>query len=455
MTHDDALALIAVLQEQVARQEAANQALREQVATLEKRIAELEAIKTPPPTWAKPNRSRRARPAGLTRRARAPEHNRGRRRSTPTRVESHALERCPDCAYALRGGMLARRREVIELPPTPVEVVEHRLIKRFCPHCRAWKTPRNVCAGRTIGQSRIGVRLASLIGTLRTVHRLPLAQIQHLLETLYGLHLSVGGLQDLLQRVRAALAPARAEVEVQARASPSHHVDETGWRENGQNGYLWVQATAGPTPTRLFTYDPSRAGTVADRLLEGYTGVVVSDGYAAYDHLALTKQRCWAHILRTAHKLTEAHPADALLRQWVGALKTLYGYACAVAQQEGVTQRQRAAAAGDAERRMRLLTRCYRTQEAHPAQALATWLHQHEDELFTFVRTPGVEGTNNQAERAIRPFVISRKISGGSRSPQGSAIRCDLASVFLTWTARGLNPLTTCLAALQTPAPQL
>jgi hypothetical protein len=57
--------------------------------------------------------------------------------------------------------------------------------------------------------------------------------------------------------------------------------------------------------------------------------------------------------------------------------------------------------------------------------------------------------------RALRPFVIGRKISGGSRSPQGSAIRCDLASVFLTWTARGLNPFTAYIAALQAPLPQL
>jgi len=449
------MAVIAVLQEQLAQQEAANQALREQVARLEQRIAELEALKTPPPGWAKPNRPRRERPAGTRRRARAPEYNRGRRRSVPTRVAVHAYVRCPDCDYALRGGALVRRREVIELPPTPIEVVEHRLIKRFCPHCQAWKTPRQVCAGQTLGQGRIGVRLASLIGTLRTVHRLPLAQIQHLLETLCGLHLSVGGLQDLLRRLRGALAPVRADLEAQARASPSQYVDETGWRENGQNGYLWTQATAGPAPTRLFTYDASRAGAVADRLLEGYTGVVVSDGYAAYDHLALAKQRCWAHLLRTAHKLKETHPADALLHAWVGALTTLYGHARTVAGQEGVTARQRAAAARDAERRMRRLTRCYRTQSGHPAQALATWLHQHEDELFTFVRTPGVEGTNNQAERAIRPFVIGRKISGGSRSPQGSAIRCDLASVFLSWTARGLNPLTACVAALQSPVPLL
>ena len=436
------------------RQEAATQALHEQVVTLLERIAELEALKTPLPEWAKPNRLPRKRPAGTPRRARAPVHNRGRRRSTPTRVETHAYTHCPDCAYAVRGGTLRHRREVIELPAAPIEVVEHRLITRYCLACAAWKTPR-LPAGVALGQGCIGVRLASLIGTLRTVHRLPLAQIQQVLATLYGLHLSVGGLQDVLRRLRGALVPARAEVEAQVRASPSQHIDETGWREDGQNGYVWTQATAGSAPTRLFTYERSRAGAVADRVLEGYTGVVVSDGYAAYDHLPLAKQRCWAHILRTAHKLRQTYPHDAPLHAWIGALGTLYGHACTVARREGVTDRQRATAARDAERRMRELTRCYRTQHAHPARALAAWLHQHEDELFTFVRTAGVEGTNNQAERAIRPFVISRKISGGSRSPQGSAIRCDLVSVFLTWTARGLNPLTTCLAALQTPAPQL
>jgi len=91
----------------------------------------------------------------------------------------------------------------------------------------------------------------------------------------------------------------------QSRASPSQQIDETGWRENGQNGYIWAQATDGPLATRTFTYDHSRAGAVADRLLAGYEGVVVSDGYVAYDHLACPKQRCWAHLRRAAHKLAE------------------------------------------------------------------------------------------------------------------------------------------------------
>jgi hypothetical protein len=133
----------------------------------------------------------------------------------------------------------------------------------------------------------------------------------------------------------------------------------------------------------------------------------------------------------------------------------LYEQASRVAADQGLSARQRAAAASEAERRVRTLARCYRRAPAHPAQALANWLYTHEGELFTFVRTPGVSGTNNLAERTVRPFVIGRKISGGSRSPAGSAIRCDLATVFHTWAARSLDPLAACLAVLQAPLPQL
>jgi hypothetical protein len=392
---------------------------------------------------------------GERRKARAPEHNHGRRKMTPTRIVQHAYERCPDCAYALSGVSIARRREVIDLPPTPIAVTEHQILKRYCPVCQAWKTPRVRLEGEVLGQERIGLRLMSLIGVLRVVHRLPLALIQDLLEQLYGLRLSEGGIQQVLDRLARGLAPPRAAIVTQSRASPSRHMDETGWREDGQNGYLWVEATDAPLPTRVYTYRNSRAGTVADDLVGDYAGVLVTDGYAAYDHLPCSKQRCWTHLLRTAHEIKETHLQDTPLVDWTGALKTLYVQATMVAANPTRTLAQRAAAATDADRRLRALCLCYYHAPTHPAHALARWMHRHIDELFTFVRVPGVAGTNNLAERSARPQVIARKISGGSRSERGTTIRCDLATVFSTFTARGLNPLTACLAALQSPLPQV
>jgi transposase len=447
MTLEAVLALIVELQAQNARLQAEN-------AALAQRVAELEAGLRPPPPWVKANRKRREPGADRPRRRRAPDQNRGRPRGEPTQCVQHAYERCPDCAYPLRGQAVQRRREVLELPAVAVTVVEHQLLKRYCPVCAAYKTPRVSFAGVVLGQGRIGVRLASLIGALRTSYRLPLAQIQSLLAAVYGLRLSLGGLQDILARLRRQLAPVQGRIAAQTRASPVLHMDETGWRQDGQNGYLWVQATDGPLPTRLYTYDRSRSGQVARELLGDFGGVLSTDFYAAYDQYAGPKQRCWAHLLRDAHTLGEAYPDQPDVRAWVDALKGLFTGATSL-DLAACTRRERARVARELERRTRALAACYRRTAGHPARVLAQRLHRYESELFEFLRTPGVSPTNNLAERTVRPQVITRKISGGSRSAAGSAIRCDLATVFQTWAARGLNPFTACLDALQTPCPQI
>jgi hypothetical protein len=451
MTDEAALARIAQLEDQNAHLRAENQVLQARVLELERQMVELAAKQTPPPAWAKPNKRRQgAQQAGKPRRPRASEYNRARRRSAPTRSVQHAYEQCPDCGYRLWGGAVQRRREVLELPLAPVEVVEHQILKRYCPGCQGYKTPRVSFAGVVVGHGRMGVRLASLIGCLRTVCRLPLAQIQALLAQVYGLALSAGGIQRLLARLAQALAPVRAAIAEQTRASPAQHMDETGWRQDGANGYLWVQATDGPLATRVYTYNRSRSGAVARALLGDFDGVLSTDFYAAYDSYSGPKQRCWAHLLRDAHTLAEDHPDRPEVQEWVTTLHTLFTEAKAL-DLAGCTPQERARVARSLERRLRLLARCYRRTDGHPAQVLATRLHRYESELFEFIRTPGVSPTNNLAERTVRPQVIARKISGGSRSDAGSAIRCDLATVFATWVARGLNPFIACLEALQTP----
>jgi len=424
------------------------------ITELRERIAELERTKTPPPSWVKPNRSEKTDTAG-PRKKRAAEHNAGRRRSTPTRVERHAFDACPDCGYALAGESIKRTREVIDIPALTAEVVEHQFIKRHCPVCQAWKTPTaTVLDGQVLGQGRIGVGLASLIGTLRITQRLPVDHIQQVLTHVFGVELSRGGIQQCTATLARTLAPRRAEIEAQTRASPVQHMDETGMRENGQNGYVWTQATDGPTATRVFTYHRSRSGQVARDLVGAYDGVLTTDFYAAYDTCGLTRQRCWAHLARDIHTLREDHPDREDVQAWCLAVLALKTKALAL-ETTMLSLSERARAATQLEQQTHDLARCYWKDRAHPAHTLAKRLYRYEGELFTFIRMPGVVATNNLAERSIRPFVITRKISGGTRSSTGSQIRCDLATVFHTWAARGLNPFTACLAALQTSLPQV
>jgi transposase len=426
----------------------------EQLAAAQTRIAALEQQPPTLPPFVKPNKPAPTEPK-RKRKKRAPEHNQGRRRMTPTRSVPHALDRCPTCDYLLQGDSLDYTREVIELPqPQPVEVIEHRIIKRFCPHCRQWHSPTLDLRGQVLGQGRIGVRIASLVAFLAQGLRLPIRRIQAYLRAIHQLTISTGEVVELLHALRRALQSQVDALKTQARASPILHGDETSWRENGQNGYIWAFSTPGEDAIRYYEYDHSRAQAVVKRILDGrFDGHLVSDFYCGYNVYAGKHQRCWVHLLRDLRALKEPHEQDAVVVGWAQDVRALYDDAqtwlhehpepsAAAREQEYVVLVNRAHALG-----LR-----YAQVKAHACQALAKRLLRHEDELFQFVLIAGLSADNNLAERSIRPLVVIRKISGGSRSAEGTKTRMALASLFETWQARGLNPFEACLKRLSHPA---
>jgi transposase len=434
------------LEEEVIKLRAENAALRQQVETLSAQVAslterlrELEGQKPEPPSFVKPNRpGRKGKEGG--RKKRASEHNRGRKREKPTQIERHALERCPGCTYQLRGESLQYRRQVIELPePQPVTVTEHQIIKRWCPVCRAWQAPRITWQEQVVGQGRVGVRLAALVGYLRQSLRLPLRQIQAYLVAVHQVQLSVGELNGLLQRMRQHVQGAISALKATAQGQAVLHGDETGWREDGQNGYVWCLASGGTEPVRYYEYDASRSQAVVQRLLEGFGGHLVSDFLGSYNVYSGPHQRCWVHLLRDLKKLQEEQSENSEVVAWALAVRWQYEHARSEAEGLGVEERQ--ALYQRLRRQTELLGLQYAQVKQHPCQALAKRLLRHMEELYQFVLHPQVRADNNLAERALRPVVVQRKISGGTRSPAGSQTRLGLASLFETWHARGLNPL--------------
>ena len=101
-----------------------------------------------------------------------------------------------------------------------------------------------------------------------------------------------------------------------------------------------------------------------------------------------------------------------------------------------------------------LVAHCRTQPAAAPQAVLCARVERYQAELFTFVADPAVPPTNNAAERALRPLVVARKISGGTRSAQGSATRMVLHSLAATWALRGLDPVEEFLALLRAPRPE-
>jgi hypothetical protein len=426
---------------------------QEQLRVAQARIQELEKLKTPPPSFLKAKKKKPQEDEKKPRKKRDAQYNRARPRSLPTQIVEHRLVDCPDCRLRLGGISLARSREVIDVPaPQPVEVTEHRIFKGWCAGCQKWHEAPVDFHKQVIGQGRMGVRLASLIATLRTVMRLPLRQIQMYLLTLHQMRISIGEIVELLHRMKDQMQPQIDALKMQIRASPALQADETGWREDGENGYIWSVST--PT-LRYYEYHHSRAGAVVKHLIgEDFAGVLGSDFYAGYNIHQGWHQRCWVHFLRDVHDLKELHPQNSLLLGWARAVKNLYEQAVAWAEHDPETDLSpyqqslaRVAQQHAFEQRLWELCQPY-THTTAPQHTLCERVERFLPELFVFVAVPGVPAHNNLAERSIRPLVIARKISGGTRSPKGSETRMGLASLFGTWAAQHLNPFHQCLALL-------
>lgn len=430
------------LRQENSQLSAANEALQARVAELEQALAELLAKGKGQPSFVKANKRQEQEPA--SRRKRAAKHNQARRREVPTRVESHRLSACPGCGGELSGHKVRYRRQIIDIPePQPVEVVEHQIEAGWCARCRQWHRPA-VAWPTAVGQGRIGVRLRGLVGYMHSVLRLPYRQIQAFLQTVHRVRLSVGQLVQLNQKIGHTLAEEISTIRQEAQQRATVHMDETGWRENGQNGYIWCLVTDGPQAVRYFEYQHSRAGPVVTNLLgDAFGGVLVSDFYGAYNVYTGRHQRCWVHLLRDLAQLREAQATDGAIVAWCIGVKNLYYLARDLARDPALDEAARQARIERLVEMTRQFGLLY-AQADHPCRALAKRLLRHMDELFLFVLYPDLSADNNLAERALRPLVIQRKVCGGSRSPNGSQATMRLATLFHTWLARDLNPLLEC-----------
>ncbi len=211
----------------------------------------------------------------------------------------------------------------------------------------------------------------------------------------------VGAVHQAAQKAQ----PAVTEIRDRIRPSPVVHAGETGWRENGSNGCVW---TFSAPIERYFLRRGRNKELVDEALGDSFDGVLVSGFYAACHHYSGLKQRRWVHPCASE---TFGHPQ---------------------ARQRRRVQRR-------LERKLPDLCRPCLKDPAAVQGKLCRRMEKHIKELFVFVAVSGVPAENNAAERSLRPLVVSRKISGVTRSESGATSKMTLASLFGIWAARGLD----------------
>jgi len=282
----------------------------------------------------------------------------------------------------------------------------------------------------------VGPGLASLIICLAYRMRLSRERIQEFLHDWLGLQLSIGTINNTLHESGAAALPIEAELVKEVVESKLLHVDETSWMELSTMLWLWVFSTS----TVTVFWIASRSAELIETILgQSYAGWLMSDGYRVYRQYP-NRVRCWAHLLRKAEGLKESLDRDAqnfgkqtlkLINQLMTAIYDARVHPpdkplTEIYQAQLITYRQ--------------LCEQMKVVSHKKTHALATEMLNDWEAIFRVLEFPHLPLTNNEAERALRHWVILRGISYGTRTQEGSGIFAILISIIETCRKRQQSP---------------
>ena len=437
---EELIALILAQAAVIARQTAHVEALTQQIDVLMKRVAALEAelgkppktpdnSSLPPSRGHKPNRAERR--AGKKRKG----HPGAFRQlsGTPDRVVEALAAACPHCDHVLcatdQGEFHAY--DHIDLPPIKPVVTRVHRHRGICPHCRRGFSapfPEDMAPG-----SPFGPGLAALILHLHLTQAISFERLVRLMDEVFGLTISEGAIANLLARAEAPMIIAAENIAEEVRSSPVVASDETSARVKGKTWWQWVLLSS--TAVYHVIADSRGAKVVIDFLQGAVPQVWVADRYAAQNGHGIERQLCLAHLLRDSQ-----YAIDEGDTTFAPGFKRLLLRAVAIGRrretlQDGTLVQYRA----DLDRRLTKLLGQPPTTSA--GRKLARAIRRCRNDLFVFLTRRDVPYTNNGCERALRPSVIFRKVTGCFRSHWGARLYAAAVSVIATAKLNGKSAL--------------
>jgi transposase len=444
------------------RLEAENAALRERVATLEaqvksllKRVDELtRAGKRQASPFSKGDPKKRPKRPG---RKKGKKHGGRASRPKPPKVDETIDVPLPNrCPYPECQGDVERVRLVeqlqTDLPPVRPIVREFRIEIGRCTCCGKRVQPRHpLQASDALGaaSSTLGANVLGLGTLLNKEYGLGWKKVATLIETAFGLKASPSTYCRAALRVGDRIEPTADAIVDSLRESPVVSPDETGWRTGGHKRWLWAFTT--PVLT-VYAIAASRGFDVAASVLgEGFDGALVRDGWAPYRSFdEAVHQTCLGHLLRRCRSILDSAQRGAA-RFAHGVRRVLKGAIELRDRADELTEHGFASLRGKLEAQFDRLLSWNPTYE--PNARLAKHLRNEREAVFTFLYVEGVEPTNWEAEQAIRPAVLARKLSGGSRTDRGATVHARLLTVLRSAKQQGRDPFALLVEAFHSPGP--
>ena len=340
---------------------------------------------------------------------------------------------CPDC-----GGPLVEDRQDQQYQ---VEIPRRPIVRRFdihIGHCTSCgqrvqgRHPLQTSDALGAAKSQLGADAQAAIVDLNKRAGMSHGKIADSLRTLFGITMTRGGVCQIILRAARRGQDLYEQIRESVRHAPWIVPDETGWRIGGRTA--WAHGFVTPTAT-VYHIDWRRGFEAAEPIIGAdYAGQLVHDGWAPYDRFRLAlHQQCLRHFLNRCGELLRAAVGGAV--RFPRQVQRLLWDALALRDRRdagAISPHGLAVAVGLLKaRRDRMLA----WTKVHPDnERLAKHLYAHRDDLFTFLRVPGLDATNHRAEQAMRPLATNRKVWGGNRTETGAHAQSVLMTIL--WTAR-------------------
>jgi transposase len=353
--------------------------------------------------------------------------------------------RLPQTLEQAKTSGAARLHQVTELPPIRAHIIEYQCHAVLCPQCG--DMTRAAVPEEAAGQ--FGPRLTALIAYLTVVCRMPRRVVETLLEQVLEIDISLGSTQKCWEEVSEAVAAPCQELAQGLKNEPVVNADETGWRTNAAKRFLWVFVAA---KYIVYKIAPTRSGEVLIEMLGAvFEGILCSDRFSAYiKYHPGRAQFCWAHLKRNllgVMELTKNTEVEQFCRDALAEHARLFRLWHKF-RDDRIDRQQLILRTIPIEKRLFSLGLHHLDSPHREVRNLAAALFEHNQRLFAFVDSEGVEPTNNSAERALRTAVQWRKTSFGNRSAKGESATARLLTVTETCDLQKITILTYLSAAI-------